>query len=98
MTTPLPAQEPLFEIDRDLLELLMKRTKTGAEISGRDLASKAGIAHGTISNLLTGTRKRIYASTHAAICDVIGVELLILGRPVDRLDPASERLTELDAA
>ena len=98
MTTPLPAQEPLFEVDRDLLERLMRRTKTGAEISGRELAAKAGIATGTISNLLTGTRRRVTGSTVAAICDVIGVELFILCEPVDRLEPAAERLTELTAA
>lgn len=98
MTTPLPAQEPLFEVDRELLERLMKRTKTGAEIRGRELAAKAGIASGTISNLLTGTRAKVYGSTAAAICDVIGVELFILCTPVDRLEPAAERLAELAAA
>jgi Helix-turn-helix. len=98
VTTPIPAQEPLFEIDRDLLERLMKRTKTGAEISGRELAAKAGIASGTISNLLTGSRSRVTGSTVASICDVIGVELFILCTPVERLEPATERLAELSAA
>lgn len=98
MTTPLQAQEPLFEIDRELLERLMKRTKTGAEISGRELAAKAGIASGTISNLLTGTRTKVYGSTAASICDAIGVELLILGTPVDRLEPAASRLAEMAVA
>ena len=98
MTTPLPAQEPLFEIDAELLERLMKRTKTGAEISGRELTAKAGIATGTISNVLTGTRPRLRGSVVAAICDVIGVELLVLGTPVDRLNPAVERLSELAVA
>lgn len=98
MTTPLQAQEPLFYIDVELLERLMKRTKTGAEISGRKLAEEAGIASGTISNLLTGARTKVYGSTAAAICDVIGVELLILSTPVDRLEPAAERLAELAAA
>lgn len=98
MTTPLPAQEPLFEVDRELLETLMKRTKTGAPVKGRELAAEAGIASGTISNLLTGTRAKVYGSTAAAICDVIGVELLVLCTPVDRLEPAAERLAELTAA
>jgi len=98
VTTPLQAQEPLFEIDRELLERLMKRTKTGAEISGRELAAKAGIASGTISNLLTGTRTKVYGSTAASICDAIGVELLILGTPVDRLEPAASRLAEMAVA
>jgi transcriptional regulator with XRE-family HTH domain len=88
----------LFEVDRELLQRLMRRTKTGAEISGRELASKAGIATGTISNLLTGVRSRVTASTVAAICDVIGVELLVLCEPVNRLEPAAERLAELAPA
>jgi hypothetical protein len=57
-----------------------------------------GIAHGTISNLLNGVRENVQASTAAAICDVIGVELLVLCIPVDRLEPASNRLAELSAA
>jgi transcriptional regulator with XRE-family HTH domain len=76
----------------------MKRTKTGTALSGRELAAQAGIAHGTISNILTGARKNFTGSTVAAICDVIGVELLVLGTPVERLEPASERIAELSAA
>lgn len=90
-----PAQEPLFEVDSELLERLMKRTKTGAEMSGRELAAKAGIARGTISNLLSGGRKNVYGITAAAICDVIGVELLVLCTPVERLEPAVARMGEL---
>jgi DNA-binding Xre family transcriptional regulator len=93
-----PAQDLLFEVDVELLERLMKRTKTGASVKGRELTAKAGIAHGTISNLLNGVRENVQASTAAAICDVIGVELLVLCIPVDRLEPASNRLAELSAA
>lgn len=98
MTPSIPAQDPLFEVDVELLERLMKRTKTGAEITGRQLAAQAGIASGTISNLLTGVRSRVTGPTVASICDVIGVELLVLGTPVERLEPATERLAELSAA
>lgn len=98
MTTPIPAQEPLFEVDVELLQRLMKRTKTGAEISGRQLADKAAIATGTISNLTTGVRSKVTGPTAAAICDVIGVELLILCTPVNRLERPSERVAELSAA
>lgn len=101
MSAPIPAQpaqEPLFEVDIELLERLMKRTKTGAPIKGRELTTKAGIAHGTISNLLNGVRENVYGSTAAAICDVIGVELLVLCTPVERLEPAVARLGELVAA
>lgn len=93
-----PAQDLLFYVDADLLERLMKRTKTGAEITGRELCAKAGIASGTISNILTGARRRLEGSTVVSICDVLGVELLVLGTPVERLEPAAERLAELSAA
>lgn len=93
-----PAQEPLFEVDVELLERLMRRTKTGAPIKGRELTTKARIAHGTISNLLNGVRENVYGSTAAAICDVIGVEILVLCTPVERLERTAERLTELSAA
>lgn len=101
MTTSIPAQpgqEPLFEVDVELLERLMKRTKTGAPVKGRELTTRAGIAHGTISNLLNGVRENVQASTAAAICDVIGVELLVLCIPVERLEPAAGRMPELSAA
>ncbi|HSE05913.1 MAG TPA: hypothetical protein VLK35_17325 [Methylomirabilota bacterium] len=101
MTTPIPAQpaqEPLFEVDVELLERLMRRTKTGAPVKGRELTTRAGIAHGTISNLLNGVRENVQASTAAAICDVIGVELLVLCIPVERLEPAAVRPVELSAA
>lgn len=101
MTTSIPAQpaqEPRFEVDVELLERLMKRTKTGAAIKGRELTAQAGIAHGTISNLLNGVRENVQGSTAAAICDVIGVELLILCTPVERLEPAAVRVAELSAA
>jgi DNA-binding Xre family transcriptional regulator len=100
VSTPIPAQpaqEPLFEVDVELLERLMKRTKTGAPIKGRELTTKAGIAHSTISNLLNGVRENVYGSTAAAICDVIGVELLVLCTPVERLEPAVARPGELAA-
>lgn len=92
------AQDLLFEVDADLLERLMQRTKTGAEISGRELADLARIASGTISNVLTGTRPRLRGATVGPICDVLGVELLVLCTPVERLEPAVKRLTELGTA
>lgn len=101
MTTSIPAQpaqDLLFVVDAELLERLMKRTKTGAEISGRELTRLAGIASGTISNVLTGGRPRLQGATVAPICDVLGVELLVLCTPVERLEPAAARLAELSAA
>jgi hypothetical protein len=93
-----PAQDLLFHVDAELLKRLMKRTKSGAEITGRELAAEAGIASGTISNVLTGARPRLRGYTVAPICDVLGVELLVLCTPVERLEPATQRLEELSAA
>jgi hypothetical protein len=93
-----PAQDLLFVVDAELLERLMKRTKTGAAVTGRELTRLAGVASGTISNVLTGTRPRLEGNTVAPICDVLGVELLVLCTPVERLEPATERLAALSAA
>lgn len=89
MTTPAQAKpEPLFEIDRDLLKRLMKRTKTGSEMSIRDLAEAAGLAHGTVGNILSGDTKYVRGSTAEALTHAIGVELLILCTPALRIAPA----------
>lgn len=85
MTTPAQKPEPLFEVDRDLLKRLMKRTKTGSEMSIRDLADAAGVAHGTVGNILSGETEKVFASTAEAICHAIGVELLVLCPPAFRL-------------
>lgn len=85
MTTPVAKQEPLFEVDRELLKRLMKRTKTGSEVSIRELADAAGLAHGTVGNILSGETDKVYASTAEAICHAIGVELLVLCPPAFRL-------------
>lgn len=82
---PAPRPEPLFEVDRDLLVRLMGRTKTGADVTGRELAEAAGLAHGTVGDILTGRSPRVRCSTAEALCDAIGVELLVLCTPVLRL-------------
>jgi transcriptional regulator with XRE-family HTH domain len=85
VTEPAQKPEPLFEVDRDLLKRLMKRTKTGSEMSIRELAEAAGVAHGTVGNILSGETEKVYASTAEAISHAIGVELLVLCTPVFRL-------------
>ncbi|MDX3398387.1 helix-turn-helix domain-containing protein [Streptomyces ardesiacus] len=85
MSTPTQKPEPLFEVDRDLLKRLMRRTKTGSELTGRGLAEAAGLAHGTVGNILSGETEQVFASTAEAICHAIGVELLVLCTPVFRL-------------
>jgi DNA-binding Xre family transcriptional regulator len=88
---PATKPEPLFEVDRDLLKRLMKRTKTGSEMSIRDLAEAAGVAHGTVGNILSGETEKVYGSTAEALCHAIGVELLILCTPVFRLAGLRQR-------
>ncbi|WP_282696292.1 hypothetical protein [Streptomyces sp. CC208A] len=62
----------------------MERTGTGAPLSIRGLATKAGVAHGTIGNLLTGEQESVIEPTAHAICGAIGVDLLILFAPEGR--------------
>lgn len=84
-------REPLFEVDRELLERLMKRIKTGEAVSVRDLAELADLAHGTVGNLLTGETEKVYGSTANALCEAIGVELLVLFTPVYRYSRARQQ-------
>lgn len=88
MATPDQAQnpaQPLYKLlDRELLARLMERTGTGASLSIRGLAAKAGVAHGTVGNLLTGEQESVMEHTAHAICGAIGVDLLILFAPQGR--------------
>lgn len=73
-----------------LMRTLMQRTGTGARITGRQLATDAGIAHGTVGSLLTGAQHSVPESTADAIARRIGVDLLVLFVPVGR---STEALT-----
>jgi transcriptional regulator with XRE-family HTH domain len=68
----------------ELLELLMKRTGTGDSVSIRELADRAGVPHGTIGNLLTGTQEGVMADAAHRIATAIGVDLLVLFVPIER--------------
>ena len=67
-----------------LLELLMKRTGTGASVSIRELAELAHVPHGTIGNLLTGEQEGVLSDAAERIAAAIGVDFLILWIPVER--------------
>lgn len=95
VTTPARERELYELLDKDLLERLMRRTGTGAPVSIRSLAETAGIAHGTVGNLLTGEQTRILADSAIAICEVIGVDWPILFAPVGRSVRASRPHTRL---
>lgn len=85
------AREPRYRlVNRDLLRQLMERTGTGASVSGRELAAKVGVPHGTVDALLSGQTKTQPPSVAHAICRVIGVDLLILWAPTGRAVPADD--------
>jgi transcriptional regulator with XRE-family HTH domain len=68
----------------DRLKLLMERTGTGREIKSRELAEAAGVAHGTIGGLMSGTQRIVPESKAKAIAAVLGVDVLVLWVPMER--------------
>ncbi|WP_157876981.1 XRE family transcriptional regulator [Streptomyces graminilatus] len=88
------ASEPRYRLVKPgLMRELMDRTGTGSDVSGRELASKVGIPHGTIDALLSGNTKTQPSSVAHEICRVIGVDLLILWAPTGRAVPAEDTST-----
>lgn len=84
---------PRYHLEsRDLLRMLMSRTGTGHRITVRELASQAGVAHGTISNLLTGTYEDLPGEAAHRVAAAIGVDVLVLFTPTGRAVPAIELL------
>ncbi|TLQ43451.1 helix-turn-helix domain-containing protein [Streptomyces marianii] len=73
-----------------LLRTLMERTGAGSRVSGRELATRVGVSHGLITNLLNGITKTTRAEVAQGICRVIGVDLLILWAPTGRSVPADD--------
>jgi transcriptional regulator with XRE-family HTH domain len=84
-----PAQRYLL-VNPLKMASLMERTGTGKEISGRELAVCVGVSHGTIQNLLKGITRTTTGRVAERICQVIGVDLLILWAPTGRSVPAGE--------
>lgn len=68
-------------VDRDLLATLMRRTSAGDSLSGRQLAADIGVPHQTISFLLSGARATVAMETAHAICNRLGVGVLVLFAP-----------------
>lgn len=71
-------------VSGDRLKLFMERIKTGEAIKSRELAAKAGVAHGTIGGLMAGTQRTVPERKAQAIADVLGVGLLNLFERVER--------------
>lgn len=68
----------------DRLKLLMERTGTGEQITSRELATAAGVAHGTIGALMSGTQRTVPEDKAKAITGALGVDLLVLFIPMER--------------
>lgn len=84
--TPEPLQpEPRYVLlDAGLLRRLMERTGTGHSISGRELARRVGVPHGTIDGLLNGNIRSQPCDVAHLICRTIGVDVPILFNPAGR--------------
>ena len=74
-------------VSPDRLRDLMGRTGTGSSISGRELAAKVGVPHGTVDALLNGGTKTQPGCVAEDIARVIGVDLLVLWAPTGRSVP-----------
>lgn len=62
----------------------MKRTGQGDAVDVRKLARRAGVARGTVGDLVSGARSRVTYESATAICAAIGVDLDILFGTVGR--------------
>ncbi|MEU5077066.1 helix-turn-helix transcriptional regulator [Streptomyces asoensis] len=80
--TPAPTMYAVHSSDR--LKTLMERTGDGEQISSRELADKAGVAHGTIGNLMSGAQRIVPEAKAQAIADALGVRLLVLFIEMER--------------
>jgi transcriptional regulator with XRE-family HTH domain len=87
--TPEPLQpEPRYVLLKPaLLRELMERTGSGHSISGRELARRVGVPHGTIDNLLNGNIKSQPSEVAHHISRIIGVDALVLWAPAGRAVP-----------
>lgn len=84
---PLQPEPRYVLLDPDLLRKLMERTGAGHSISGRELARRVGVPHGTIDNLLNGNIKSQPYDVAHGICRTVGVDVLILWNPAGRAVP-----------
>jgi transcriptional regulator with XRE-family HTH domain len=66
------------------LKALMERTGEGESITSRELATKAGVAHGTIGGLMSGAQRNVPEDKAQAIADSLGVKLLVLWIEMER--------------
>jgi transcriptional regulator with XRE-family HTH domain len=75
----LESQPTMYSVvSSDRLKALMERTGTGDPVTSRELAAKAGVAHGTIGGLMSGAQRLVPEDKAEAIADALGVQLLVL--------------------
>ncbi|MEU9576229.1 XRE family transcriptional regulator [Streptomyces chilikensis] len=77
--------------DRDLLEMIMRRTGDGSKVSTRALADAAGVHHSVIDAVLAGRARTVSARVAAAIARRLGVDFLVLWVPVGRTVPDPDK-------
>lgn len=91
MTSEQITPEPRYVLLKPhLLRELMERTGTGHSITGRELARRVGVPHGTIDHLLNGNIKSQPSEVAHGICRTIGVDLLVLWAPAGRAVPVQD--------
>lgn len=64
----------------------MKHTGDGTRTTVRDLADHAGCHYSHIGELLNGGQETATYEHASAVCQRIGVDLLVLWSPVERTD------------
>lgn len=86
---PLTPEPRYVLLDPALLRRLMERTGAGHSISGRELARRVGVPHGTIDGLLNGNIRSQPSDAAHGICRTVGVDILILFTPAGRAVPVT---------
>lgn len=78
-------ETPMYKlVSGNLLKTLMERTGTGERITGRKLAAKVGVPHGTIGALTSGAQQLLPEDKAKAVAKAIGVDFLVLWIPMER--------------
>ena len=79
-----PQQNDYVLVSPDLLVQLMERTGDGRPVSVRELARVASCSHSKIGHLRTGERETATHDEALAIARRLGVDLLVLWKPIGR--------------
>jgi transcriptional regulator with XRE-family HTH domain len=97
--------EPMYQLaDREgcegrvFLRLLMERTGNGRKINVRQLAQAAGVSHGLIGNLLTGTSNKLTHSQASRVARRLGVDTGLLWEEIGRSVEALAEIPRQDRA